>query len=105
MFNKFPPPPLEIYAVCIRDNVEKRGTVWQDTDENLTGPIRFAYWITKATNTHSEYVILIAYPQQPWLRELATILRYRNNDIFVTGMNHYSYYAQIHTPLVAQRPH
>jgi hypothetical protein len=33
-------------------------------------------WITKATDTHSEYVILIAFPRQPWLRELASMLRY-----------------------------
>jgi len=26
--------------------------------------MRVACWITKATNTHSEYVILIAFPQQ-----------------------------------------
>ena len=25
-------------------------------------PMRIASWITKATNTHSEYVILIAFP-------------------------------------------
>ena len=25
---------------------------------------RVAYWITKAKNTHTEYVILIAFPQQ-----------------------------------------
>jgi hypothetical protein len=29
--------------------------------------MRFAYWIPKATNTHSEYVILIAFPLQQWL--------------------------------------
>jgi hypothetical protein len=33
--------------------------------------IRFACWVTKATNTHSEYVILIAFPLQKWLSESA----------------------------------
>jgi len=28
--------------------------------------MRVACWITKATNTHSEYVILIAFPLQQW---------------------------------------
>ena len=30
-----------------------------------------ACWISKATDTHSEYVILIAFPLQQWLRERA----------------------------------
>jgi len=34
--------------------------------------IRFACWITKGTNTHSEYVILIAFPLQKWFEELAS---------------------------------
>jgi len=32
--------------------------------------------ITKATDTHSEYVILIAFPLQQWLRESASTLRH-----------------------------
>jgi hypothetical protein len=31
--------------------------------------LRFACWITKAMDTHSEYVILIAFSPQQWLRE------------------------------------
>jgi len=31
--------------------------------------IRIAYWISKATNTHSEYVILTAFPLKKWLYE------------------------------------
>jgi len=38
--------------------------------------MRFACWIPKATNTHSEYVILLAFPQQQWLRKSASMLRY-----------------------------
>jgi hypothetical protein len=30
------------------------------TEDNVIGRVRFACWITKATNTHSEYVIFIA---------------------------------------------
>ena len=32
--------------------------------------------ITKATETCSEYVILVAFPRQQWLRERASMLRY-----------------------------
>ena len=35
-----------------------------------------ACWITKATNTYSEYVILIAFPLQQWLHESSSMLRY-----------------------------
>jgi hypothetical protein len=38
--------------------------------------LRLACWIYKATNTHWEYVILIAFPLQHWLRECASMLRY-----------------------------
>jgi len=37
--------------------------------------IRIACWITKATNTHSEYVIIIAFALQQWLHERASMLR------------------------------
>jgi len=38
--------------------------------------MRNACEIPKATNTHSEYVIIIAFPLQQWLRERASVLRY-----------------------------
>jgi hypothetical protein len=38
--------------------------------------MRVACWIPWATNTHSEYVILIAFPLQQWLRERASALHY-----------------------------
>jgi hypothetical protein len=45
--------------------------------------MRFACWITKATDTHSEYVIFIAFPQQQWLRERALMLRCTHNAYLV----------------------
>ena len=38
--------------------------------------MRFACWISKATDTHSEYELLIAFPQQQWLRECTSVLRF-----------------------------
>jgi len=32
-----------------------------------------ACWVTRATDTHSEYVILIAFPLQQWLHERASM--------------------------------
>ena len=43
----------------LRDNLEIYGTAKQDTNDNI-----FACWITTATDTQSEYVILIASPRQ-----------------------------------------
>jgi len=40
--------------------MEKCGSAGQATDDNITRCVRFTCWITKATGTHSEYVILIA---------------------------------------------
>jgi len=52
-------------------NIVERGwpqpTIWH---------MRIAWWITKAINTHSQYVILIAFPLQQWLHERAAMLRY-----------------------------
>ena len=35
-----------------------------------------AYWKTKATDTHSEYVILVAFQREQLLGERASLLRY-----------------------------
>jgi hypothetical protein len=42
-------------------------TVWR---------MRIAWWMPEATNTHSEYVILIAFALQQWLHERASVLCY-----------------------------
>jgi hypothetical protein len=44
----------------------------QATDDKITRCKRFACWITRSIGTHSEYVILLAFPQQ-WLHERASI--------------------------------
>jgi len=38
----------------------------------MTWRMRIACWIPKATDTHSEYVILVAFPLQQWLHENAS---------------------------------
>ena len=38
--------------------------------------MRFAAWTLKATNTHSEYAILVAFPLLQWLHERVSALRY-----------------------------
>ena len=56
--------------------------MWENIVE-LGGPQMTMYygaralhaWIHKTTNTHSEYVILVAFLWQQWLRECAEMLR------------------------------
>ena len=43
----------------------------QAIDDNVLRRLRFACWITKDTNTHSEYVIFIAFSRQQKLCEHA----------------------------------
>ena len=38
--------------------------------------MRLACWIPKATNTHSEYLILTAFPLQQWLNKGVSLIRY-----------------------------
>jgi hypothetical protein len=56
--------------------VEIYGRAGQATDDNIIRRMRFAFWITKATDTHSQYIILIVFPQQQWLRDRSSLLRY-----------------------------
>jgi hypothetical protein len=55
------------------DNVEKCGRSRQGTNDNIIRCMRFGCWIPKATNTHSEYLILISFPQQQWFLKSALI--------------------------------
>ena len=58
------------------DKAEKycRGT--QAIDDNIIPCMRFACWIIKATDTHSEYVIFMAFERQHLLREGTLMLRH-----------------------------
>ena len=94
LLNKFFFP--ENRAVCeVRwKNVVERGrpqmTIWR---------MRIACWIPKATNTHSEYVMLIAFPLQQWLQERASLLRYANVDCLVFSPNMPGYHSSSPTYL------
>jgi len=64
MFSIFPPKIVPFM---------RYDTVRQATDGNITLRMRIVCWITKTTSTHSEYVILNAFPRQQWLRERACV--------------------------------
>ena len=49
--------------------------VQPDSPQTIIRHLRFARWITKATDTHSEYVKLTAFPRQQRSRKSASMLR------------------------------
>jgi hypothetical protein len=64
----------------------KNGRAGQNTGDNIIRRMRFACWITKATDTHSECVILVAFPRQQRLRERASMLGYKHTACLVKFM-------------------
>ena len=72
MFNNFFFENRAFYEIMY----QKYGTARQATDDNTILGTRFACWIRKAKNTHSEYVILTAFPLQQWLHERPSMQRF-----------------------------
>jgi len=64
------------------DNVEKYCQARQATDDHMA----YARYILvpKATNTHSEYVILVGLPLQKLLHERPSVFRYTYTALLVT---------------------
>ena len=54
-------------------HAEKYGTAGQATDKNTIWRMHFSCWLTEATDTHSEYVILIDFPRQQYFHERASV--------------------------------
>jgi len=74
-----------VYEIMWKNFVERgksQMTIWR---------MRIACWVAKATNTHSEYVILIAFPLQQWLRERASLLLYTYIACLVTVSFYHSF--------------
>jgi hypothetical protein len=59
------------------DNVEKYGGDRETICKNIIPRMRFACWINKTTDTHSEYLTLIDFPRQKYFRKGALPLRNR----------------------------
>jgi len=66
--------------------VEKYDRVRHATNDSIIRRTRFACWMTKATDTHSEYVIFLALTRQQELRELVSMSRlYVMYDLYNLG--------------------
>ena len=66
-----------VYEIMLQNIVES------DRPQIILWCMRIACWITKATNSHCEYYIIIAFPLPQWLRECASMLRYTYTVCFV----------------------
>ena len=64
--------------------MEKYGRARHATDDIIILRIGFAFWITNATDTHAECVILIDFPRQQWSHERVSMLRYTYIACLVT---------------------
>ena len=70
MFNAFffPPENRSVYGVMWKNILEP------DRTQMATRWTGFGCWISKVTDTFSEYVIIISFPQQQWLHGRASML-------------------------------
>ena len=75
---------IETHILCPVTFLPENRAVYEITWKNMVqrsrsqvtrGRMRITCWIPKATNTHSEYVLLIAFPLQQRLHERASMLR------------------------------
>jgi hypothetical protein len=69
-----------LYSVTFSENRDIYEIMWTNIAERgrpqmMIWRMRIAYRVPKATDTHSECVLLIAFPRQQWLHERASILR------------------------------
>jgi len=68
-------PYLSVQQLCyLWDNVEKYGTDRQDKDDKIIQRMHCIWWVTKATDTRSKYVIIIASPWQQQLCKCVSML-------------------------------
>jgi hypothetical protein len=77
---------IKTHILCsIMSLFQKSCRLWDNVENDIVQPngpqitiwrMRTACWICWATNTYSEYVIVIAFPLQQWLHERASVLRY-----------------------------
>jgi len=75
---------LEIRALC---EIIWKNIVEQGRPQMTKRRMRLTCWTPKAKDTHSEYVILKAFPLQQCLHKRASILRYTYTASVVTHLS------------------
>jgi len=75
-YDNFPPPtPLTPENRAVYEIMWKN-TVQPDRPQMTIWRMRTACWIPEATNTHSQYIVLIPFALQQWLRERVSMSRH-----------------------------
>jgi len=69
----------------------QKNTVEPDMQQMAIRLVRISRWIPKDTDTHLEYLKLIAFPRQQWLYERHSTLRYTYNVCLVITYLQYVY--------------
>ena len=82
---------LQIYDMEVNEIMWKN-MVQPNRPQMTIRRMRIACWITKATDTHTEYVIFIAFPVEQWLRVRVSVLRYTYNDSLACYYNEKPFY-------------
>ena len=80
MINSAPPPEKRaVYGIMWKN------AIGPDTSQLTKRRMHIARWIPKATNTHSKYVILIAFPRQQWSHEhsLSFLIMWLQTDVML----------------------
>jgi hypothetical protein len=70
MFNKV------VWILCLYEIIWKNMIELCRPQDHIIWHMHCACWMTRATDTNSEYLILIAFPQQQWLYGHAWVLRF-----------------------------
>jgi len=76
------------FSENVQGNVEQCCGARQATDDSIIQRTRFAYCITKATGTQSEYAIYIAFPLQQWSRKRPQCYVIRALSVFLIMLRH-----------------
>ena len=84
VFSTFLSENRAVYDILWENEVER------DRPQMTIRGVPFACWIPKATDKHSEYVILIAFLRQQWLRERASFIRSTYTAFHVHCHHHHS---------------
>ena len=75
-FSNFFPENCAVHEITWKNIIRPQMKIWR---------MRISCWITKATNVHSQYAILIYFPLQECLHERASILHCKYIACLVTS--------------------
>jgi len=85
---------LSISFNCAVYEIMRINVVHSDRPQMAIWRVRIECWITKATDTHSEYVIVLAFPLQQWLHECSSMLHLCMHFLSCLSLCLFDFYGQ-----------